>query len=1206
MSSFFSNSSSTRQRINQHELRSVTPPTTTHASSSSHVQSQPRPSYLLSSSSTSSSSTSSTPSSSSSSSSSFQVNTTNSKPNIFRKISNLLVTGKSNPNASSPFRTIYLNQPASNAKLNYVNNHISTAKYNVFTFLFKFLFEQFSNYANLFFLTTALIQQIPDVNPTNPYDTFFPLLFVITLTGIKEILEDIQRHKSDTSTNQSMTRVLTPDASLVPSSSLATFFQTQRHRLRRLQQAFTQAASYSFQPLPWANVQVGHILEVQRNEPFPADLIFLASSEPDGMCYIETKNLDGETNLKIKQARSETATLYSSTYALGTMTGHVHSELPNSSLYTYKGVYYPFSTLTHVTSLYHPRHLPSPSPPSSSSSSSSSSTPPAPRQISFDHQQFLPRGAHLKNTQWVRGLVVSTGHETKLLRNASSAPIKTTYVTRTVNKQIMALCFILFLISVSCAIGSWVFALKFATRYWYLGLTQTFTNGKVSAQVIEFLKQLATFWLLFNNLVPISLIVTIEMVKYLNAHFISNDLNLFYEPTNTPTVVRTSSLVEELGQVHYVFTDKTGTLTCNVMEFKECCIHGQRYTKWDSDFPPPTMMSPSSSSTSLTTTLTTPPEETHGLGDEKKIKKKNGHDVSPTKAMQAPPPPSMGFPSSSSSSKSPSPSPSSSPSPVMMTPMGGGVPSILPLETVRTELGEAYATQSLTPHLKKVYEFFTLLSVCHTVIPDYSNGSLTYQASSPDEAALVKAAGQFGFIFATRKPTEVGVELGDPFSSPRPHPSPSPTSTSSPPHLTPKDDDPRPTPKVNPHLDLGPDLSNSSSSSTLISSPPHLLQPSSSSTSSSTHTTFASGNRPPRTSSPYPSLPSSSSSTSSSSSPSSIVQPSSSHRKEHFQILALNEFNSSRKRMSVLVLHEGRYKLYVKGADNVVMTLLESQETEETVTLQSTLNALEAYASQGLRTLTLAYKELPKDLALQWLQTYQAALSDVQQRDVLLDQVAETIEQGLCLLGVTAVEDKLQDQVPETLSLLVDAKIRVWMLTGDRVETAINIGYSCQLIQAPMKLVVWQGPDQLHFDPLLTSSSTPFALVLDGDALALALTLPGFPPFACQAASVICCRVSPLQKAQVVTCIQRHSKAITLAIGDGANDVSMIQAASIGVGISGLEGMQAAQSADISIAQFRYLSRLLLVHGYFSYTRLTKLILYSFYKNATLFLTQFW
>ncbi|KAM6391649.1 putative phospholipid-transporting ATPase IM [Rhynochetos jubatus] len=105
---------------------------------------------------------------------------------------------------------------------------------------------------------------------------------------------------------------------------------------------------------------------------------------------------------------------------------------------------------------------------------------------------------------------------------------------------------------------------------------------------------------------------------------------------------------------------------------------------------------------------------------------------------------------------------------------------------------------------------------------------------------------------------------------------------------------------------------------------------------------------------------------------------------------------------------------------------------------------------------------------------------------------------------------------------------------------------------------------------------------------------------------VICCRVTPLQKAQVVELVKKYKKAVTLAIGDGANDVSMIKTAHIGVGISGQEGMQAVLSSDFSFAQFRYLQRLLLVHGRWSYIRMCKFLKYFFYKNFAFTLVHFW
>ncbi|XP_063063571.1 phospholipid-transporting ATPase IB [Engraulis encrasicolus] len=173
---------------------------------------------------------------------------------------------------------------------------------------------------------------------------------------------------------------------------------------------------------------------------------------------------------------------------------------------------------------------------------------------------------------------------------------------------------------------------------------------------------------------------------------------------------------------------------------------------------------------------------------------------------------------------------------------------------------------------------------------------------------------------------------------------------------------------------------------------------------------------------------------------------------------------------------------------------------------------------------------------------------------------------NLQLLGATAIEDRLQAGVPETINTLMRADIKIWVLTGDKQETAINIGYSCRLVTHGMSLII-VNEDSLDVSTIL---------------------------------------VSPLQKSEIVDMVKRHVKAITLAIGDGANDVGMIQTAHVGVGISGNEGMQATNSSDYSIAQFSYLEKLLLVHGAWSYNRVTKCILYCFYKNVVLYIIELW
>jgi phospholipid-transporting ATPase len=514
----------------------------------------------------------------------------------------------------------------------------------------------------------------------------------------------------------------------------------------------------------------------------------------------------------------------------------------------------------------------------------------------------------------------------------------------------------------------------------------------------------------------ISLIVTMEVVKFQQSMLINSDLDMYYEETDTPALARTSSLVEELGQIEYIFSDKTGTLTRNVMEFRQCSIAGLPYSD------------------------TVEPSQRAKIVD-------------------------------------------------------GEVIGLYDFNQLR----EHAATHQ---NAQVIREFLTLLAACHTVIPEMNNGTIVYQASSPDEAALVSGARELGYVFTVRRPKSITLNIDG--------------------------------------------------------------------------------------------------------------------RDYEYEILNICEFNSTRKRMSAVIrTPDGRIKLYTKGADTVILERLAPNNPY----VNATLEHLEEYATEGLRTLCLAMREISEEEYRQWSAIYDRAATTLVNRSEELDKAAELIEKDLFLLGATAIEDKLQDGVPETIYTLAQANIKIWVLTGDRQETAINIGYSCKLIQEDMALIIcneethWETKEFLEKKLNAVRSARsgienePLALIIDGHTLKFALEKDvelTFLELACMCKAVICCRVSPLQKALVVKLVKKHKKSILLAIGDGANDVSMIQAAHVGVGINGMEGMQAARSSDFAISQFRFLRKLLLVHGAWSYQRLSKLILYSFYKNICLYMTQFW
>ncbi|KAJ3632124.1 hypothetical protein Zmor_022074, partial [Zophobas morio] len=340
-------------------------------------------------------------------------------------------------------------------------------------------------------------------------------------------------------------------------------------------------------------------------------------------------------------------------------------------------------------------------------------------------------------------------------------------------------------------------------------------------------------------------------------------------------------------------------------------------------------------------------------------------------------------------------------------------------------------------------------------------------------------------------------------------------------------------------------------------------------------------------------------------------------KEEEYVVLSTLEFSSERKRMSVIVrCPDNRIRLLTKGADNVILPLCVS----DSQVLKETNAHLEQYATDGLRILTLAERVLAESEFNAWFERQQKATLELHDRTKYcsLEEINNKIEHNLELLGLTAIEDRLQEGVPDTIANLRKADLHVWVLTGDKQETAINIGFACQLLRNDQHIFVLSGNAkgrvletiygvQQQFEQL--SEDCEKALVIDGVCLSCALEdniKLELLEVAKACKAVICCRVTPLQKAMVVELVKENCDAITLAIGDGANDVSMIQAAHIGVGISGLEGRQAVLAADYSIAQFRFLERLLLVHGRLSYMRMSKFLRYFFYKNFAFTLVQFW
>lgn len=294
----------------------------------------------------------------------------------------------------------------------------------------------------------------------------------------------------------------------------------------------------------------------------------------------------------------------------------------------------------------------------------------------------------------------------------------------------------------------------------------------------------------------------------------------------------------------------------------------------------------------------------------------------------------------------------------------------------------------------------------------------------------------------------------------------------------------------------------------------------------------------------------------------------------------------------------------------------EAMVADDAAVFERCFQHINDFASEGLRTLLYGYRFLGEEEYESWKKLYLDASTRLSNRQEMMEKVSALVETNLELAGATAIEDKLQDGVPEAIEKLRRAKIKMWMLTGDKRETAINIGHSCRLIKdySSITILDHETGDVEHrmaatFMDINRGQVAHSVVVIDGQTLAIIEANDTirklFIELAILVDSVICCRASPSQKAFLVHAIRKKVKnAVTLAIGDGANDIAMIQEAHVGIGITGKEGLQAARTSDYSIAQFRFLLKLLLVHGRWNYIRTCKYTLGTFWKEMLFYLTQ--
>ena len=1227
-----------------------------------------------------------------------------------------------------------------------LKNYISTSKYTWYNFVPKILYEQFSKMSNIYFIIIAVLQCFPEIsNADGKPIILMPLSIVVIVNSIKDFYEDWKRKKSDDEENNRKVEVYDLDKE-------------------------------NFIIKKWKDIFVGNIIKVKKGEYFPADCVLISSTDRKTHgCYVETKNLDGETNLKLKTSVPK---FVNRCKDLNTFQGKFITQLPNEYIYQFSGVFeFDYSNNFHSLSqieenntkknskinifinlnknfkdnkkqsdknnninnlisnenekidkiksnnikeeksngihkenkniiikegndkelvieddnisqhTYYTRRKSIQEEISISTLSNVGIT--EDKTVLVDNNNFLLRGCSLRQTESVLCFVVYTGKNTKIMQNSPNARAKTSSIEKTMNNQIYFIFFLQILLGLLASIFSlsqiisrerdpapYLYKNKSDRPFDFEEYSKKFKkilsndnfqkifgkNESLFSMLNKFFREirplfninvinfffikLGTWCVLLNNLVPISLLMTLELVKYFQGWFISWDIDIYDKKKKVITKVQTSTLNEELGQVKYIFSDKTGTLTKNYMKFKRVSIGLKQYNN---------------------------DNEKEDMINEKKEKYKDEYG----KIRH------VAFDNDKELIKD-----------IGLTPFfdkknneddnnennendlkTGLIEEEKEIEDYKKKEEDENGINSEYNEKKIIDLFMTALVTCHSGVIDEkeysSKKKLIYQASSPDEVAILNFARKYKYIFLGRK----------------------------------------------------------NNNNIIIKKPEN----------------------------------------------NKLIEL-------EYKIPILFEYSSERKSMSVIIQNQSNPDeiiLFMKGADNIILNKLDENNKINQLVINNLKNSLEKYSKEGLRILAVAFKIISLEELLQYQKDYIKASKDTYKKKEKLDKLAKDIEKDLIILGITAIEDELQDDVNETLKDFSEAGIKLWVLTGDKKDTAKSIAYSCglfddetfnifeineglnkiqlesrlnELVELFNNIVDKMNKGKIEKDNIIkikkndnknninenngkkdiiinvnqqeekkeeividediindikaknnknqnekynnelndfkekiinneniisTSKETnineknkenkeiikessynkkdiqekkeyplKFALIISSDELNI-LSLNYeleilFYELSSRCNSVLCCRVSPIQKAKMVHLIQRFTKlehkkgsnyykylnqnqkfleekdinktemnplrdsVITLAIGDGANDVNMITSAHVGVGIIGIEGKQAARASDYAIGQFKFLKKLLFYHGHESLRRNSFIIYYNFYKNFLFVMPQFY
>ncbi|KAF2744978.1 phospholipid-translocating P-type ATPase [Sporormia fimetaria CBS 119925] len=1049
----------------------------------------------------------------------------------------------------------------------YTTNWIRSTRYSAWNFLPRQLVAQFSKLANFYFLCVSILQLIPGLSTTGTYTTIVPLMFFVTLSIAKEGYDDLRRYRLDKAENNREARVLRGSGLSVSEGAPTE------------QSCSSTVASLHFENIKWQDIRVGDVILLQRDEAAPADLALLHTTGGNGVAYVETMALDGETNLKSKQTTASIAKAIESPEDVLHCDAEFVVEDPNQDLYNFEG-----RVLVDEKT--------------------------APLTVS----EIIYRGSILRNTPDALGLVIYSGEECRIRMNANKNPrIKAPALQTVVNRIVIIMVIFVLLLSIFNTVAYRIWSNRTEDQLWYM-----------LGSSVSFFPNLTSFIIMFNTLIPLSLYVSLEIVKLAQMWFLFGDVDMYDEASDTPCEPRTSTINEELGQVSYIFSDKTGTLTDNSMKFRKMSIAG---TAWLHD------------------------TDLHEIR-KKKLKHKT------RKKGKQPARKSLRSAKDVASPSEPA-TPAMELEKALEQPEASGAkwqssarPGKSQQELLTADMLRYIQRKPHTPFSQKARLFLLSLALCHTCLPEVQeDGTTRFMASSPDELALVQAAQDMGFLVINRDVSSISLKIlpsgseGEPvtetyeildvieFSSKRKRMSIIVRFPDGRICLLCKGADSI----VMQRLRLAALANKSmieieSKASKRKSMEAHYVMARKSEqterrssvvtrrslTLSQAARASLSMGRPSLTRPSIGGIGRVSSGGRSSQPVRSEIDQWLRDRETDYEVHSLHETTpmqtprpSGLHRFSVALSETGSSVM-----ENMEDMVDEQVASDDAAIIERCFEHINDFATEGLRTLLYGYRFLSEDEYAIWKKGYLDATTSLVDRARLIEETGDIIEQNLELCGGTAIEDKLQQGVPEAIDKLRRAKIKMWMITGDKRETAINIGQSCRLIKDYSTVTVLDHEsgevEQSIGAAILAIERGTVAhsvVVVDGQTLAKINEIEPlkvlFYDLAILADSVICCRASPSQKASLVKNIRKRvKKSITLAIGDGANDIAMIQEAHVGIGITGKEGLQAARTSDYSIAQFRFLVKLLLVHGRWNYIRTCKYTVGTFWKEMLFYLTQ--